>query len=82
MPDPFAPPPDPAFDLFWEVVERLDAAVDEVTEWEADFLESLLDRRARFPCPTSKQQAVLVRMAEQYLDAQTAAELRGQQRLL
>jgi hypothetical protein len=51
----------------------------DVTDWEANFLESLL-RQDRPLSP--KQHAVLVRMAEQYLPPTFAAELRGQQRLL
>jgi hypothetical protein len=61
-----------------EVLTALDTMPREVTEWEAGFLENLL--RQAYPL-TTKQHAVLVRMAEEYLDPLLAAELRGQQRL-
>jgi hypothetical protein len=67
--------------LVWEVIDRLDHLERPVTDWEANFLESVLAKRDRFPTLTAKQLAIVVRMAEQYLDATTAAELRGQQRL-
>jgi hypothetical protein len=62
-----------------EVLRALDTMDEEVTAWEAGFLESLM--RQHFP-PTPKQAAVLVKMAEQYCDPLLAAELRGQMRLL
>lgn len=70
--------------LVWDVIGRLDAMDHEVTDWEASFLASLLEKRERFSTPTPKQLHVLCRMAEQYLPdgVQVAAELRGQQRLL
>ena len=61
-----------------EVLAALDTMDEEVTQWESSFLESLLHQR--FPL-TAKQHAVLVRMAEAYLDPLLAGELRGQQRL-
>jgi hypothetical protein len=60
--------------LLQEVLTALDQMDQEVTEWEARFLESLLSQTS--PC-TGKQRAVLVRMAEEYLDPLLAAELRG-----
>jgi hypothetical protein len=62
-----------------EVLRALDTMEQEVTAWEAGFLESLL--RQTYP-PTPKQQSVLVKMAEHYCDPLLAAELRGQMRLL
>lgn len=64
--------------LVQEVLTAIDTMEQSVTDWEASFLESLL--RQTYPL-TSKQHAVLVRMAEAYCDPLLAAELRGQQRL-
>jgi hypothetical protein len=61
-----------------EVLTTLDTMEREVTDWECKFLESLM--RQTYPL-TSKQQAVLVKMAEEYCDPLLAAELRGQLRL-
>ena len=61
-----------------EVLTALDTMAQEVTEWEAGFLDNLL--RQTYPL-TSKQLGVLVRMAEHYCDPLLATELRGQQRL-
>lgn len=71
---------DKNIDLMQEVLTRLDRMERPVTDWEAEFLDSLLKRREKRPL-SPKQHAVLVRMVEQYLDATLAAELRGQQRL-
>jgi hypothetical protein len=61
-----------------EVLTALDTTERELTDWECDFLESVI----RQPYPlTVKQHAVLVKMAEEYCDPLLAAELRGQQRL-
>jgi hypothetical protein len=64
--------------LITEALHALDTMETEVTNWEAGFLQTLL--RQTFPL-SPKQQAVLIEMAEQYLDPLLAAELRGQQRL-
>jgi hypothetical protein len=61
-----------------EALKALDTMEQEVTTWEAGFLETLLKQQRPL---SPKQLAVLVRMAEQYLDPCLAAELRGQQRL-
>lgn len=61
-----------------EVLTALDTMDQDVTDWEASFLESLLSQT--YPL-SLKQHAVLVRMAEHYCDPLLAAELRGQQRL-
>ena len=61
-----------------EVLTALDTMEQDVTAWEASFLESLLQQT--YPL-TAKQHAVLVRMAEEYCDPLLAAESRGQQRL-
>ena len=63
--------------LVQEVLTALDTG-PEVTDWEATFLNSVMQQT--YPL-TPKQLAVVVRMAERYLDAGLAAELRGQQRL-
>ena len=68
--------PDPH--LIREVLTALDTMEREVTAWEAGFLESLMQQRTGL---SPKQLAVLVQMAEEYLDPLLAAELRGQQRL-
>jgi hypothetical protein len=64
--------------LIQEVLTALDTMPQSVTEWEANFLESLLTQS--YPV-TTKQRVVLVRMGDHYLDPCLAAELRGQQRL-
>lgn len=61
-----------------EVLQQLDSLEHEVSDWEAQFLDSILRQRRAL---SDKQYAVVVRMAEQYLDPTVAAELRGQQRL-
>lgn len=61
-----------------ELAIRLDQQEQAVTEWEAEFLESLLRRHAP---PTPKQLTILTRMVERYLGTELAAELHGQQRL-
>ena len=61
-----------------EAVIRLDTMTTEVTEWEANFLVTLLQWHGDL---TPKQRAVLVRMTEKYLGPTLAAELAGQQRL-
>lgn len=64
--------------LITEVLTALDTMEHEVTDWEATFLASVMTQT--YPM-TPKQHAILVKMAEQYLDPCLAAELRGQQRL-
>lgn len=61
-----------------EVLTALDTMNQDVTDWEAKFLESVI--KQRYPL-TPKQMTVLVKMAEAYCDPLLAAELRGQQRL-
>lgn len=61
-----------------EVLSALDSMEQDVTEWEAGFLDSVM--KQSYPV-TAKQRTVLVKMAEQYLDPCLAAELRGQERL-
>jgi hypothetical protein len=61
-----------------EALRRLDAMEAEVSDWEANFLTSLLAR----PTCTPKQRHILVQMVEKYLPADgLAAELAGQGRL-
>lgn len=61
-------------------LQALDTMPQEVTVWEADFLDNLLRRHTRGLSPT--QQAILARMITQYLhDELLAAEIYGQQRL-
>lgn len=71
----------PSAALVWETIARLDQLDRPVTDWEAGFLDSVLKKRDRVSTLSPKQVAIVVRMAETYLDATTAAELRGQQRL-
>jgi hypothetical protein len=61
-----------------EVLTALDTMEREVTDWEAGFIASLLMQT--YPL-TPKQQAVLVKLAEEYCDPLLVAELRGQLRL-
>lgn len=61
-----------------DLAKQIDRSDHTVSDWEANFLESLL--RQRTP-PTPRQFAVLMRMMEKYLGAELAAELHGQQRL-
>jgi len=65
-------------DLVQEVLHALDRLPQDVTDYEAYFLESLL--KQGYP-PTERQLAVIVKMAEHYGLHHQAAELRGQQRL-
>ena len=60
------------------IAQKLDQGVFEVTDWEANFLNTLLQWRG---IPTPKQLRALTQMAEKYLSLEAAAELRGQQRL-
>ena len=62
-----------------EALKRLDTMEQEVTQWEAGFLESVM----RFGCKSPKQRQVLARRVERYLDDTTlASEVLGQERLL
>ena len=71
-------PPLPLDPTTREVLTALDQMDQDVTAWEADFLESLMTQT--WPL-SPKQRAVLMTMADRYLDPCLAAELRGQQRL-
>jgi hypothetical protein len=64
--------------LIKEVLTALDTMEHEVTDWEAGFLQSLMTQT--YPI-TAKQHAILIKLAEEYLDPGLVAELRGQQRL-
>jgi hypothetical protein len=61
-----------------EAIHRLDTMEREVTDWESNFLESV----KRKGCHSPKQQAVLARMVDTYLeDGHLSAEILGQQTL-
>lgn len=62
-----------------EAIDTIDAMERAVTDWEANFLESI--KRHSYPL-SPKQLRSLVQMAEKYLSTTIAAELRGQQRLI
>jgi len=65
-------------DAITSALAALDAMPTPVTDWEANFLESVM----RWGCKSPKQRRILVRMIEQYLgDQQLAAEVLGQERL-
>lgn len=51
---------------YMQYIEALDEGNFEVSDWEAGFLESLIENPPRFL--TSKQHAILHRMVERYLD--------------
>ena len=53
--------PDNAY--YWNIVSELDNADIPLTDWEVDFVESIMDQ-GRF---TPKQKDVLDRMKEKYL---------------
>lgn len=64
-----------------EALQRLDSMSRAVSEWEATFLDSML-RQVKAGRPVSqKQRAVVQRMCAEYLSAEAAAEVAGQQRL-
>lgn len=72
----------PADDHFMAVLFRLDTYPRAVTDWEADFLDSLLKQMGQGRNPSPKQRAVVLRMAQAYLSPEAAAEAAGQRRLL
>lgn len=61
-----APPPSDEPDEHMALVYELDAMEQEVTAWEADFLETCLTQS--FPL-TTKQRLVVVTMSKKYLDS-------------
>jgi hypothetical protein len=50
---------------YLDVVEDIDAGGHEVSEWEADFIESMLKHRPRQM--SERQQDIVRRMARKYL---------------
>ena len=61
-----------------EALHRLDTMQDDVTEWEASWLDSVMRGTSWSP----RQRAVLAKMCSQYLkDDLLAGEIYGQQRL-
>ena len=68
-------------ELLVEILVRLDTMVQDVTDWESDFLESMLRQIRQGRTTSPKQRKVLQRMAEQYLGAEAGAEVAGQGRL-
>lgn len=65
--------------LVSQILKALDEGEHEVTAWEANYLNSVMQQT--YPL-TPKQRKVLAQMAEKYLNATLAAELIGQKRLL
>ena len=63
-----------------DIIEAIDQGSCTVTDWEAEFLETLV-RYGPSPSLSPKQRAVLTRMAEKYLPLWMVAEWLGQQRL-
>ena len=64
----------------FDVIEALDQGPYDVSNWEAEFLETLI-RYGKEPRISQKQRAVLVRMAQQYLPDWMVAEWMGQERI-
>lgn len=60
-----------------QLATELDQGSFEVSEWESNFLETMLRWRGT---PTPRQLLALTRMVEKYLSLEAAAELRGQLR--
>jgi len=52
-------------DYYLQFLEEIDDGDYEVSDWEAEFLESMLKRRPQSLSP--KQQEIIIRMAKQYL---------------
>ena len=71
-----------SMDIVSETLMRLDALPIEMTDFEANFLESVLRQSHAGRSLSPKQLAVVRRMAEQYLSPEMAAELAVQGRLL
>ena len=66
-----------------DILVLLDGCHQEVSNFEAEILETLLKRWPHWPAhwPTPRQRAVLRHMADKYLDPHAVAEWLGQQRL-
>lgn len=47
------------------LIEEIDACDHEVTTWEANFIEDILDRKPSYL--SERQKAIIERMAKQYL---------------
>lgn len=52
-------------DYFLQYLEEIDAGPYDVSDWEADFLGNMLERRPAFL--NGKQEGIIRRMAKQYL---------------
>ena len=66
---------------YYALAQQIDTAPQEVSSWEAEFLESIL-RRGSDATLSPKQQQKLRELGERYLSASVMAELQGQVRLL
>ena len=69
----------PSADPYRSALEALDRLEEELSDWEAGFLETCLKWRGTY---TAKQQAVIVKLCERYARFDLAAECLGQTRLL
>lgn len=52
-------------DYYLQYLEEIDAGAHSVSSWEADFLDDMLSKRPQYL--SEKQEAVIRRMAKQYL---------------
>ena len=51
-------------DYYWNLLEELDSMEKEVTDWEAKFIDSMLN----YGVLSEKQKIVIDKMKEKYLD--------------
>ena len=64
----------------FDIIETIDQGSHTVTDWESEFLETLV-RYGKTPRISTKQRAILLRMAQQYLPDWMVVEWLGQERL-
>lgn len=60
---------DNEFDYYIQIIEEIDSIDRDVTEWEASFVESMLEQREEkgYFIITDKQKLVIDKMKEKYL---------------
>ena len=66
---------------YYTLAKQIDAAPVTVSDWEAEFLDSIL-RRGPGADLSPKQETKLRELGERYLSDQTMAEFHGQMRIL
>lgn len=66
---------------YYALAQQIDAAPEEVSSWEAEFLETIL-RQGPGAALSPKQHQKLRELGERYLPYHVMAEFQGQQPLL